>query len=69
MHIGLIIITNAACSINFCITQFNDIVKEDVDNLIKAWLPHIKVLKPERFRKRLLNELEEYIELLKSASL
>ena len=38
---------------------------EDVDNLVKAWLPHIEVLKPLRFRKRLLGELEEYIKGLK----
>ena len=39
---------------------------EDVDNLIKAWLPHIEVLKPERFRKRLILELESYLSALKS---
>jgi len=38
---------------------------EDVDNLIKAWLPHIEVLKPERFRKRLVGELEAYVRELK----
>jgi predicted DNA-binding transcriptional regulator YafY len=40
---------------------------EDVDNLIKAWLPHIEVLKPERFRKRLVGELEAYVRELKMA--
>ena len=39
---------------------------EDVDNLIKAWLPHIEVLKPERFRKRLIVELESYLSSLKT---
>jgi len=39
---------------------------EDVDNLIKSWLPHIEVLKPERFRRRLVSELETYLEALKS---
>ena len=34
---------------------------EDIDNLIKAWLPHIEVIKPERFKKRLILELEEYV--------
>jgi len=38
---------------------------EDVDNLVKAWLPHIEVMKPLRFKKRLLGELEEYIKGLK----
>lgn len=38
---------------------------EDVDNLIKSWLPHIEVIKPQRFRKKLINELENYINKLK----
>ena len=42
---------------------------EDVDNLIKAWLPHIEVLKPERFRRRLISELESYLEALKSVEM
>ena len=42
---------------------------EDVDNLIKAWLPHIEVIKPQRFRKRLVAELEEYIRGLKQIEL
>ena len=35
---------------------------EDVDNLIKAWLPHIEVLEPQRFRERLVTELQEYLQ-------
>jgi len=34
---------------------------EDIDNMIKAWLPHIEVLKPERFRSKIIDELEAYI--------
>lgn len=34
---------------------------EDVDNIIKSWLPHIEVLEPARFKKRIINELKEYI--------
>lgn len=37
---------------------------EDVDNLIKAWLPHIEVLKPTRFREKLASELQSYLNLL-----
>ncbi len=40
---------------------------EEVDNIIKSWLPHIEVLTPERFRKQILEELEEYVTLLKSS--
>ena len=35
---------------------------EDIDNLIKSWLPHVKVLEPIRFRDQIKNELEKYIE-------
>jgi predicted DNA-binding transcriptional regulator YafY len=42
---------------------------EDVDNLIKSWLPHIEVLQPSRFRKKLQAELELYLKELKSISL
>ncbi len=41
---------------------------EDVDNLIKSWLPHIEVIKPERFRKKIISELEDYVKELKSYS-
>ena len=51
------------------VVTFSVSTDEDVDNLIKAWLPHIEVLKPERFRKRLLSELETYISMLKSPQL
>ncbi len=38
---------------------------EEVDNIIKAWLPHIEVLTPTRLRQKLLRELEQYIKMLK----
>lgn len=34
---------------------------EDVDNLIKSWLPHIEVVSPERFRDRITEELKAYL--------
>jgi len=34
---------------------------EDIDNIIKSWLPHIEVLKPQRYRQKLLKELKNYI--------
>lgn len=50
------------------IVTFSVSCDEDVDNLIKAWLPHIEVISPSRFRKKLVSELELYIkELQKSA--
>ncbi|UCN01248.1 WYL domain-containing protein [Sulfurimonas sp. SWIR-19] len=35
---------------------------EDVDNIIKSWLPHIEVVKPERFRRKVINELKTYLQ-------
>ncbi|MEA2073292.1 MAG: transcriptional regulator [Campylobacterota bacterium] len=50
------------------IVTFSVSCDEDVDNLIKAWLPHIEVISPSRFRTKLVSELESYIkELHKSA--
>ena len=35
---------------------------EDIDNIIKAWLPHVQVLEPVRYRNKLLLELKTYIQ-------
>ncbi|QSZ42212.1 WYL domain-containing protein [Sulfurimonas aquatica] len=51
------------------IVKFSVSCDEDVDNLIKAWLPHIEVIKPERFRKKLISELELYVKELKNYTL
>ena len=48
------------------IVTFSVSSDEDVDNLIKAWLPHIEVISPTRFRKRLIGELEAYVKELKT---
>lgn len=34
---------------------------EDIDNIIKSWLPHIEVLEPKRFRDKLHDELKVYL--------
>jgi len=34
------------------IVKFDVTSDEDVDNLIKSWLPHIEILEPERLRKK-----------------
>ncbi|MGE4456973.1 MAG: helix-turn-helix transcriptional regulator [Arcobacteraceae bacterium] len=39
---------------------------EDIDNLIKSWLPHIEILEPKRFRDKLLNELKEYVRMMET---
>ncbi len=35
--------------------------EEDVDNLIKSWLPHITVIEPTRFKERIEKELRDYL--------
>ena len=35
---------------------------EDIDNIIKAWLPHIEVIEPQRYKQKLLKELKQYIQ-------
>lgn len=34
---------------------------EDIDNIIKSWLPHVEILEPQRFRHKLICELEDYV--------
>jgi len=43
------------------IVRFTVTHDEDVDNLIKSWLPDIEVLEPKRFRNRIARELEDYL--------
>ena len=42
--------------ISFEVTHY-----EDIDNIIKAWLPNIKVLDPTNYQEKIINELEGYI--------
>lgn len=46
------------------IVKFDVTSDEDVDNLIKSWLPHIEILEPERLRKKLINELTDYLQII-----
>lgn len=41
--------------------------EEEVDNLIKSWMPDIHVLKPLDFKNRIISELENYLLLLKDS--
>lgn len=40
--------------------------EEDIDNLIKAWLPDIEVLEPAAFRDQIVHELQAYLERLQT---
>ena len=46
------------------IVSFEVSSDEDIDNLIKAWLPHIEILSPKRLRFKMLSELKSYIAAL-----
>ncbi|MEA1914528.1 MAG: WYL domain-containing protein [Campylobacterota bacterium] len=35
---------------------------EDIDNLIKSWLPDIKIISPKRLRDKVYNELKIYLD-------
>ena len=44
------------------IIKFEVTHDEDIDNIIKSWLPHIKVLAPTRFKDKIKKELQSYLE-------
>ena len=48
--------TDGSLEIKFTISH-----DEDLDNLVKSWLPHIEVVSPKRFRKRIADELRLYL--------
>jgi predicted DNA-binding transcriptional regulator YafY len=41
---------------------------EDVDNMIKAWLPHIEVIAPKRYREKVLSEMQAYVTQIQEGS-
>lgn len=45
--------------ISFKVTHY-----EDIDNIIKSWIPHIEVLKPTEYKEQVIAELEDYISKL-----
>jgi len=53
------------CNDGSLIVSFEVSHDEDIDNIIKSWLPHIEILKPQRFRGKIVKELEEYLRKLK----
>jgi predicted DNA-binding transcriptional regulator YafY len=44
------------------IVRFKVTNDQDVDNLIKRWLPDIEVVEPVRFRRRIQKELQAYLD-------
>jgi hypothetical protein len=37
---------------------------EDIDNIIKSWLPDIYVEKPEKYKDQVIAELQEYLRVI-----
>lgn len=44
------------------VVEFEVSHDEDIDNIVKAWLPDIKVIEPVRYKDKLHNELKQYLE-------
>ena len=42
--------------LEYTITQF-----EEIENIIKSWIPHIKVIEPLDLKKKIYNDLKEYL--------
>ncbi|NLN60831.1 MAG: hypothetical protein GX147_09075 [Deltaproteobacteria bacterium] len=36
---------------------------ESIRDILKSWIPHITILKPEAFRKNLLAEVKDWIKI------
>jgi len=39
---------------------------EDIDNIIKSWLPDIEVLEPKRYRDKIIKELKDYLKKIEA---
>jgi len=50
---------NGNLRVSFTVTH-----EEDIDNIIKSWLPHIKVISPTFFKEKIKKELQEYLKEL-----
>ena len=44
--------------------SFNVTHEEDIDNIIKSWIPHVKVISPKSFKQKIKKELEDYLKKL-----
>jgi predicted DNA-binding transcriptional regulator YafY len=48
------------------LVKFTVTTEEDIDNIIKAWLPNIEIISPKSYRDKLVKELEKYISLYRN---
>ena len=49
------------CKDGSLIVSFEVSHDEDIDNIIKSWLPEIYVIEPVRYKEKIKKELEEYL--------
>ena len=40
---------------------------EDIDNIIKSWLPDIEVCEPKKYREQIISELREYLDRIENS--
>ncbi|MDD3009347.1 MAG: WYL domain-containing protein [Arcobacter sp.] len=43
--------------------QFGVTTEEDIDNILKAWIPDIEIISPKKYRDNFIKELEQYIKI------
>lgn len=41
--------------------QFGVTTEEDIDNILKAWIPDIEIISPQKYRNNFVEELKEYL--------
>ncbi len=50
-------LNNGDLIVSFIVSHY-----EDIDNLIKAWLTHIKIIDPSDYKDKINNELQKYLD-------
>jgi len=48
--------------------QFSVTTEEDIDNIIKAWIPDVELLSPLCYRENFVKELKKYLEIYDNCS-
>lgn len=43
--------------------QFGVTTEEDIDNILKAWIPDIEIISPQKYRDSFVEELKEYLRI------
>ncbi|MFK2823669.1 helix-turn-helix transcriptional regulator [Arcobacter sp. YIC-80] len=43
------------------LVKFTVSTQEDIDNIIKAWLPDIQIIEPQSYKEKFIKELQQYL--------